>query len=431
MNEYDSNRILDFVKNINYSLTKNITEADCYILNTCHIREKATDKVYHDIGRVKKEFRNKSKPIILVAGCVAQAEGDILLKKEKYIDAVIGPQSYHHITDMILEIENKSKTKNSTEFDVIEKFDTLNSIKNSDNKISTFLTIQEGCDKFCKFCVVPYTRGGEFSRSIEEIVDEAYQLVDNGAQEINLLGQNVNAYNKNNQRLSNLIKKLAKIKSLKRIRYTTSHPTDFTDDLIEVHKDCEKLMPLVHLPVQSGSDKILKSMNRKHNIEEYLEIIEKLRKVKSNIKFSSDFIIGYPGETQDDYEKTIKLLKDVKFINSYSFIFSARPGTPAFNLKRIEEKVAKERLANFQNIAEKIKRDYRESLINATLPVLFENEMKSKNRYFGRDEYFNSVIVESANNLEGKIKYVKIIKSNQNTMFGKVVENFNRTNHAA
>jgi len=198
-----------------------------------------------------------------------------------------------------------------------------------------------------------------------------------------------------------------------------------------VHKNCKKLMPLVHLPVQSGSDNILKSMNRKHNIEEYLEIIRKLRKVKSNIQFSSDFIIGYPGETQTDYEKTIKLLKEVKFINSYSFIFSARPGTPAYNLKKIDEKVAKERLINFQNIAEKIKRDYREKLINVTLPVLFENEMNSKNRYFGRDKYSNSVVVESAKNLEGKLKYVKIIKSNQNTMFGKVVENFNRTNYAA
>ena len=232
MNEYDSNRISDLTKKINYTLTKNISESDCYILNTCHIREKATDKVYHDIGRLKKEFRNKSKPIVLVTGCVAQAEGDILLKKEKYIDAVIGPQSYHKINDTILKLEKKSKPINFTEFEVIEKFDSLNSLKNSDNKISAFLTIQEGCDKFCKFCVVPYTRGAEFSRSLKELISEANQLVENGAKEIILLGQNVNAYNFEKKRLSDLILEISKIKNLKRIRYTTSHPTDFTKDLI-------------------------------------------------------------------------------------------------------------------------------------------------------------------------------------------------------
>ena len=278
MNEYDSNRILDLTKKINYLPTKNLNETNCYILNTCHIREKATDKVYHDIGRLKKEFRNKKKPIVLIAGCVAQAEGDILLKKENYIDAVIGPQSYHQINDMILKLEKKQKPINFTEFDVIEKFDSLNSIKNSDNKISSFLTIQEGCDKFCKFCVVPYTRGAEYSRSIKELILEANHLVENGAREINLLGQNVNAYNFEGKKLSDLILEISKIKNLKRIRYTTSHPRDFTEDLIEAHKNCEKLMPLIHLPVQSGSNKILKAMNRKHTIEEYLEIIKKLIK---------------------------------------------------------------------------------------------------------------------------------------------------------
>ena len=249
MNEYDSNRIIDFTKKINYNLTQNINEADCYILNTCHIREKATDKVYHDIGRVKKEFKNKKKPIVLVAGCVAQAEGDILLKKEKYIDAVIGPQSYHQINNMILKLEKNTKPLDFTEFEVIKKFDTLNLIKNSENKISSFLTIQEGCDKFCKFCVVPYTRGAEFSRSSAELLSETQELVNNGAKEITLLGQNVNAYDYNGEKLSDLIIKISQIKELKRIRYTTSHPNDFSDDLIQVHKDCEKLMPLIHLPV--------------------------------------------------------------------------------------------------------------------------------------------------------------------------------------
>ena len=431
MNEYDSNRILDLTKKINYVATKNISKVDCYILNTCHIREKATDKVYHDIGRLKKEFKNKKKPIVLIAGCVAQAEGDVILKKEKYIDAVIGPQSYHKINNMILNLEKKSKKINFTEFDVIEKFDNLNSVNNSCNKTSSFLTVQEGCDKFCKFCVVPYTRGAEYSRSIKELVTEAKQLVKNGSSEITLLGQNVNAYNFESKKLSDLIFEVSQIKDLKRIRYTTSHPRDFSEDLIQVHKYCEKLMPLIHLPVQSGSNKILKNMNRKHTIEEYLEIIKKLKSIKSNVKFSSDFIIGYPGETEDDFEKTIELMKEVKFINSYSFLYSARPGTPAFNLNKIDENIAKERLFFFQNLSKKIKTEYRESLLSKTMTVLFENETKEKNKYFGRDEYFNSVIVESNENLINKIKKIKIIKINQNTLFGEIDMQSIQNNFAA
>ena len=431
MNEYDSNRILDLTKKLGYFKTADWSEADCYVLNTCHIREKATDKVYHDIGRLKKKFRNRNKPIVIIAGCVAQAEGEILLKKEKYIDAVIGPQSYHQVNDMILKLEKKSQSINCTEFDVIEKFDSLNSLKNSDNKISAFLTIQEGCDKFCKFCVVPYTRGAEFSRSIKEIIFEANQLVDNGAKEITLLGQNVNAYNYENKRLSDLILEIAKINNLKRIRYTTSHPRDFTEDLIEVHKNCEKLMPLVHLPVQSGSDKILKEMNRKHTIDEYLKIINKLKKVKPNIKFSSDFIIGYPGETHGDFNQSVKLMEDIKFINSYSFIFSARPGTPAFNLEKINQLDAKKRLMNFQEVANKIKVDYRKNLINENVNVLFENKTKKENKYFGRDEYFNSVIVENNEDLVGKIKSIKILNVNHNTLFGEVISDMSKKNYAA
>ena len=431
MNEYDSNRILDLTKKINYVSTNNISEADCYVLNTCHIREKATDKVYHDIGRIKKKFRDKKKPIVLIAGCVAQAEGDIILKKEKYIDAVVGPQSYHQLNDIILNLENNLKSINFTEFDVIEKFDTLNSTTNSDNKVSSFLTIQEGCDKFCKFCVVPYTRGAEFSRSIDELVLEAKQLVSNGSREITLLGQNVNAYNYKEKKLSDLIIKISEIKDLKRIRYTTSHPIDFTDDLIQVHKNSKKLMPLIHLPVQSGSNKILQEMNRKHTIEKYLEIIEKLKIINPKIKFSSDFIIGYPEETQDDFEKTLLLMKKVKFISSYSFIFSARPGTPSFSLKRIDDDLAKKRLIAFQNVAKKIKTEYRQTLLKKTVPVLFENKTKVENTYFGRDQYFNSVIVKSREDLTGKIKNIDIIKVSQNTLFGEINLIQNRKNFAA
>jgi len=420
MNEYDSNRILDLTKKINYKETNNISEANCYVLNTCHIREKATDKVYHDIGRIKKEFRGKKKPIILIAGCVAQAEGDILLKKENYIDAVIGPQSYHKINKVILNLENKLNLKNVTEFDVIEKFDTLNLIKNSDNKVSSFLTIQEGCDKFCKFCVVPYTRGPEFSRSIKELVQEVKQLVNNGSREITLLGQNVNAYNFEGQKLSDLILEIAQINELKRIRYTTSHPKDFTEDLIRAHKNCKKLMPFIHLPVQSGSNKVLKQMNRNHSIEEYIELIDKLKNTIPNLQFSSDFIIGYPGETEDDFEKTLDIMSKVKFTNSYSFVYSTRPGTPSSNLKKINNDITKKRLMIFQHIANKIKTDYREKLLTKISPVLFENKTKEKNKYFGRDEWFNSVIVESNEDLIGKIKNIKITKVSRNTLFGEI-----------
>ena len=431
MNEYDSNRIFDLTKKIDYFKTDNLSEASCYVLNTCHIREKATDKVYHDVGRVKKHFRNKSKPIVLVTGCVAQAEGEILLKKEKYIDAVIGPQSYHKINNIILDLEKKQKPINFTEFNVIEKFDSLNSLKNSCNKISSFLTIQEGCDKFCKFCVVPYTRGAEYSRSLKELIEEAKQLVDNGTKEITLLGQNVNAYNYEKKKLSDLILEISKIKDLKRIRYTTSHPKDFTQDLFDVHQDCEKLMPLIHLPVQSGSNNMLAAMNRKHTIEEYLKIIKKLKNINSSIKFSSDFIIGYPGETSEDFKQTEKLMKYVKYINSYSFIFSARPGTPAFKLDRINQSEAKKRLISFQSTAEEIKTNYRKTLIGKISNVLFENKTKDGNKYFGRDEYLNSVIVKCNESIVGKIKKVKIISGNHNTLYGEIFSNLNQDNYAA
>ena len=328
-------------------------------------------------------------------------------------------------------MKKKTSQLNFTEFDVIEKFDKLNSFKNSDNKISSFLTIQEGCDKFCKFCVVPYTRGPEYSRSLKEILLEANQLVNNGAKEITLLGQNVNAYNFENKKLSDIISEISKIKNLKRIRYTTSHPRDFSKDLIDAHKNCEKLMPLIHLPVQSGSNKVLKAMNRKHTIKEYLKVVEKLIELRPNIKFSSDFIIGYPTETYEDFQQTLKLMNNIKFINSYSFIFSARPGTPAYNLEMVNEKEAKKRLVEFQSLADKIKINYRKELINKNAKVLFENKVKNENKYFGRDEYFNSVIVESKSNLIGKIKDVKILTVNQNTLFGEINSNLNQTNYAA
>ena len=421
MNEYDSNRIYDIAKKINYRKTENIQEADCYVLNTCHIREKATDKVYHDVGRIKKEFKNKRKPIVVIAGCVAQAEGEILLKREKYIDAVIGPQSYHQLKETLLKIERSKEKVNYTEFHVEDKFDNLNLIKNHSNDISAFLSIQEGCNKFCKFCVVPYTRGPEYSRSINELLNECKDLVNNGAREITLLGQNVNAYKYGKKKLSDLIEEIAKINELHRIRYTTSHPIDFTEDLIEAHKSYNKLMPLIHLPIQSGSNKILKMMNRKHTVEDYLELINKLKKNDSAIRFSSDFIIGYPGETDKDFEATIKLFEKVEFINSFSFIFSPRPGTPAAKMKGVQAEIAKERLIIFQKKAEEIKLRYKKSLFNKQTLVLFENRLvNNKNKFFGRDQFLNPVVVNTNENLKGKIKKVKITACNLNTLFGEI-----------
>ena len=430
MNEYDSSRILDLLKPMGYIKTDIPTEADCYILNTCHIREKATDKIYHDIGRLKKDFRNKKKPMLLVTGCVAQAENQEMLNREKYIDGIVGPQSYHQIPSIIKAVENNQSKINSTDFEVIEKFDSLNLVKNSNTKVSAFLTIQEGCDKFCHFCVVPYTRGPEYSRSFDEIIVEAKQLIANGAREITLLGQNVNAYyykNKNKTyRLSDLIFNLNSIKKLKRIRYTTSHPKDVTKDLIEAHRDCEKLMPVLHLPVQSGSSKILKAMNRKHNIEEYSEIITKLKTVKPNIQFSSDFIIGYPGETEADFKQTLELIKKTKFINSYSFIYSARPGTPASTLIKVEKEVAKKRLIELQEMLKKINMQSKEKFLDKSTEVLFENKMRNENKYFGRDKFLNSIVVESKNDLTGQLHNVKIDNFNHNCLFGKILNDENK-----
>ena len=431
MNEYDSNRISDIVKKIGYNTTQNETDADCYVLNTCHIREKSTEKVYDQVGRIRKTYKSRKKPILLVTGCVAQAEGDEMLEREKYIDGVIGPQSYHKITDIIKRLEIKKDKINSTDFEVIEKFDKINLIKNNNSTVSSFISIQEGCDKFCHFCVVPYTRGPEYSRSFPEIISEVQQLINNGSKEITLLGQNVNSYKSGKYKLSDLIKELSKCKGLERIRYTTSHPRDMTDDLIEVHENCKKLMPLLHLPVQSGSSKILKSMNRKHNIEEFLYIVDKLKKVKPTIQFSSDFIIGYPGESEEDFNKTLLLMKKIKFINSYSFIFSSRPGTPASELENIDKETSKKRLKLFQEVSDRIKRNYKKKLVNKKVKVLFENKLTGQKKYFGRDEHLNSVIVSSEKDIVGKVLDVKIYDYNLNTLFGKINDLYKKRNVAA
>ncbi len=423
MNEYDSNRITDIVKEIGYEKSTDQSNADCYVINTCHIRDKAKEKVFHEVGRIKKIYLNKKKPIMVIAGCVAQAENEEILKREPFIDVVIGPQSYHKI-NKILDNFQKNKKEDETEFDTISKFDYLDKIKNSNNKVSSFLTIQEGCDKFCHFCVVPYTRGPECSRSFKTIINEAEELIKNGAKEITLLGQNVNAYSyfeKNKEyKISNLINELEKYKDLHRIRYTTSHPVDMTEDLIECYSTSKKLMPFIHLPIQSGSDKVLKLMNRKHKVQDYLDIHSKLIKINPLIKFSSDFIIGYPGEEKSDHNETLDLIKEIKFINSFSFIFSPRPGTKASKLDKINEKVSKERLIELQSFLFKNQIDHNRSLEHKEIEVLVENKMINQNKYFGRNEYFNSVIFQTEKNDIGKIVKVNIENSNQNTLFGKI-----------
>ena len=424
MNEYDSNRLADLLKKTGYERTEDPDDIDCYILNTCHIREKATEKVYHDVGRLKKSYKNKKKPIVFVTGCVAQAENNEMLDREPYIDAVIGPQSYQNIPKILQKIKNSKKNKlNLTNFEVIEKFDRLNDIKNSNSKTSSFITIQEGCDKFCNFCVVPYTRGPEYSRSVKEIVKEAKELVSNGVSEITLLGQNVNAYSfiDNNEvfKLSDLIFELENIKDLLRIRYTTSHPNDMTADLIQCHKKSKKLVPFVHLPVQSGSNKILKTMNRKHTREEYLSKINDLISARPEIRFSSDFIVGYPGETEKDFSDTISLVKQIKFLNSFSFIYNKRPGTPTSKQISINEQLQKKRLTILQNLLSDIQINENSNQVGKLKKVLIENKMKNQTSYFGRLENFTPVIIEKVSNSDiGKIINVRIDDFNKNNLFG-------------
>ncbi len=425
MNEYDSNRIYDAVKAIGYNKTEKQDDADCYILNTCHIRDKAKDKVYHEIGRVKKLYKDKKKPIMVVAGCVAQAENTEMLNREKYIDLIIGPQSYQKINNLLKSFEEENKVE-ETEFDSVSKFRYFDNIKNNNTNVSSFLTVQEGCDKFCHFCVVPYTRGPEYSRPFKSIIDEAESLIKNGSKEITFLGQNVNAYSyidgSREYRLSDLINTLSKYNEISRIRYTTSHPRDMTDDLIECYKNSKKLMPFVHLPIQSGSDKILKMMNRKHNVNYYLNIYEKLIKINPDIKFSSDFIIGYPGETENDFKETINLVNKIKFINSFSFIYSPRPGTKAAELEIIDKDKLKNRLITIQEKLFSNQIELNKSLEGKTLEVLVENKLENQNKFFGRNKFLNSVIFDGNERHIGKLIKVNIEKSNQNSLFGKVID---------
>ena len=420
MNEYDSNKISDLMTTIKYMKTDKIDEADCFIFNTCHIREKATQKVYSDIGKIKKIYKNKSKPIFVLAGCVAQAESSVVFEKSDYVDIVVGPQAYHKLPNLINEFNLKKQKSVDTELNVDEKFDVLKNIKNTNSKISSFVTIQEGCDKFCKFCVVPYTRGPEYSRDHLKILDEVKLLADQGTKEIILLGQNVSAYNDNEITLAKLIKKICKIESIERVRFTTSHPNDFDEELILLFSEEPKLMPQLHLPVQSGSDKILRLMNRNHTRLDYLKLIEKFKKSKPDIQFSSDFIIGFPGEDEEDHQDTINLIKEVNFTLSYSFIYSQRPGTPATNLDKLPQDLCQKRLEEIQGILFKQQVEFNHSMVSKENTVLFENRTTQGDQFFGRNQYMTPVFVKNDLISAGEIKKILIQDANRNNLFGKI-----------
>ena len=420
MNEYDSNKISELLGSISFKKIDKIDEADCFIFNTCHIREKATQKVYSDIGKIKKIYKNSSKPIFVLAGCVAQAESSVVFDKSDYVDIVVGPQAYHKLPYLIKNFIEKREKQVDTNLSVDEKFEVLHHLGNKNSRVSSFLTIQEGCDKFCKFCVVPYTRGPEFSRDHTKVIDEAKSLSDNGAKEIILLGQNVSSYNDNGVSLAKLIKKISKINGIKRVRFTTSHPNDFDDELISLFSEEPKLMPQLHLPIQSGSDKILKLMNRNHTRSYYLKLIDKFRDRRSDIQFSSDFIVGYPGETDSDHNDTIDLIKKVGFSLSYSFIYSQRPGTPATNFDEIPKEITKKRLEELQAVLLKQQLEFNHLMVNKENNVLFENKTQNKEQFFGRNQYMVPVFVKNDLIKAGEIKKIFIQNANRNNLFGKI-----------
>ena len=438
MNFYDSDHMSNLLNDNGYETSEDINEADLIILNTCHIRDKAAEKMYSDLGRIKKNYENNnlSKPIITVAGCVAQAEGKEIIERSPWVDLVVGPQAYTDLPKLIEKINKNSKKKEiSLKFPEIPKFDMLNFDKKR-GKVSDYVTIQEGCDKFCSFCVVPFTRGPEYSRSRKSILEEIKTMAQNGVKEIILLGQNVNAWRDNSNKsrmygLGSLIEDIAKIDQILSIRYTTSHPLDMDLDLIKAHKNVEKLMPYLHLPIQSGSDNILKKMNRKHTASEYLKIIELVRKYCEDIAISSDFIVGHPGETKEDHQKTLDIINEVKFASSYSFMYSERPGTKSSELdEKVDDNIKKFRLHEIQNRLNHYQLTFNKKMENLDFPILITDKNKN-NQFLGRSPYNQTVYLNEETltvkkpneKLIGLMLKVKIIKSNQNSLLGNFINN--------
>jgi tRNA-2-methylthio-N6-dimethylallyladenosine synthase len=431
MNVYDSVKMANLLSPFGYKLTHKMEESDMVILNTCHIREKATEKVYSELGKIRDYKKEKAKKgngelITVVAGCVAQAEGEEIMQRAKVVDIVVGPQSLQNLPELIAKLSRENKAQIDLNFSPISKFDNLPEELNN-TSVSSFLTIQEGCDKFCKFCVVPYTRGAQYSRPIEEVYREALLMASSGAVEITLLGQNVSAYetkeaNGSSRKLAELIKMIAKIPQIQRIRYTTSHPNDMDDDLIALHGYETKLMPFLHLPVQSGSNRILQEMNRKHDIDHYLKVIDKLKTARPDISFSSDFIVGYPGETDQDFEDTCNLVNDVKFTQAYSFKYSPRAGTPASVKEQISEEIKTNRILKLQSIISHHQHAFNQEFAGKEVEVLFDRIGKKDGQIIGKTPYMQSVYLNQATDLLNKIVSVKIKHIGRNSMRGETIK---------
>lgn len=426
MNVYDSTMIADVVKHLGFKEVTDPEIADMIVLNTCHIREKATEKVYSELGRINLMQKQQNRKIItIVAGCVAQAEGEEIFKRAKNVDVVIGPQSIHNLPELLTKIQRKNGEAINLDFAPIAKFDSLveQKIERTGN-VSAFLSVQEGCDKFCTYCVVPYTRGAEYSRSVSDIYREAIALVAQGTKEITLLGQNVNAYHGEHGNevwsLGSLMQHLANIKGLERLRYTTSHPNDMHEELYQAHAAGGKIMPYLHLPVQSGSDRILKKMNRKHSAKLYLDVIAKLRKSCPDIALSSDFIVGFPGETDQDFEQTLELVEKVKYAQSYSFKYSPRPGTPSAEYtNQIDDDIKNKRLQKLQQLLKQQQLEYNTNFVGQVIPVLFDR--KNKKQIIGRSPYMQPVYLDDSS-YYGKLCNVLITEGNQNSLKGIINE---------
>ncbi|MFQ3183480.1 MAG: tRNA-2-methylthio-N6-dimethylallyladenosine synthase [Alteromonas macleodii] len=419
MNVYDSERMAESLGSHGYETTNVAAEADMILLNTCHIREKAAEKVYSELGRLKSLKLENPNLKIGVAGCVAQAEGAEIMRRQPMVDLVVGPQSYHRLPSMEQAVARGEKALD-TEFPEDDKFETLKSRSKARRGPTAFLTVQEGCDKFCSFCVVPYTRGSEVSRPANRIIREAQELVEVGVREITLLGQNVNAYHGHAGGLAGLIWDLDKVDGLERIRFTTSHPNDMDSALIDAHGTCKKLMPYLHLPVQSGSDKVLKAMNRKHTREQYFALIEQIRAARPDLLLSGDFIVGFPGETEADFESTMDLVRTVKYGQAYSFKYSTRPGTPAAEREQVDEDVKLERLHRLQALLGDQQREIQNSMIGRTVKVLFEKKGRESKQMIGKSEYLHAVFADTTDVKVGDLRDVCIIKSESNSLGGEI-----------
>ena len=425
MNVYDSERMVEALGSKGYEQTTKPEDADMILLNTCHIREKAAEKVYSELGRFKVLKAEKPNLKIGVAGCVAQAEGEEIMRRQPMVDLVVGPQSYHRLPELEAKLEKGGKSI-ETDFPEEDKFTILKDRPKGKRAPSAFLTVQEGCDKFCAFCVVPYTRGAEVSRPAEQILSEARGLVERGVREITLLGQNVNAYHGIGAKgaewsLARLIWALDEINGLQRIRFTTSHPNDMADDLIEAHATCTKLMPYLHLPVQSGSNKILKRMNRSHTAESYLKLIGKIREARPDILLSGDFIVGFPEETEEDFEDTMDLIKEVKYGQAFSFKYSTRPGTPAAERKQVPESIKTERLHRLQALIATQQSEIQDQMVGRTVSVLFEKKGRFDGQMVGKSEYLHAVHVTSGDVAIGSLEPVRITKSKVNSLTGELI----------